>query len=122
MRYFAEIRNNEVVRVIVAEDISFCTDVLGGEWVETFKGRDGERFAGKGMGYAPDHPMKFVPRWNPKIGQFRGYAPKDVVLRNGVLWENTAGVNRQPPGDSPQWQQRPQLPPQAGGTGQGNSQ
>lgn len=35
MPYFAQIQNNEVLRVIVADDIAWCQSRLGGAWIET---------------------------------------------------------------------------------------
>lgn len=36
MRYFAQITDGIVARVIVATDAAWCTEHLGGTWVETF--------------------------------------------------------------------------------------
>jgi len=52
-RYFAEIDNNIVQRVIVAESKEWC-DKLGGEWVETFIDNPQKNYASGGYIYYPD--------------------------------------------------------------------
>ena len=72
-KYFAEIGEGNVVRrVIVADNIEWCQQHLGGEWVETFKDKDNEivnskNYCGKGYTYLPDkadfHPIKPYSSW-----------------------------------------------------------
>ena len=62
MPYFAEIVGGIVQRVIVAEDAAWCTENLGGEWVETLEDDGTEQYAGPGMVYEPTNPVKFVRR------------------------------------------------------------
>lgn len=51
-RYFAEIDTSNVVkRVIVADDAAWCTQVLGGTWIETFIDAPDKNYAGKGYDY-----------------------------------------------------------------------
>lgn len=47
-RYFAELKNNIVERVIVADSEQWCVDNLGGEWVETFIDNLEKNYAGIG--------------------------------------------------------------------------
>lgn len=51
MAYFAKIENNVVVDMIVAEDVYFPIDNLGGMWVETYTDRPDKNYAGIGMFY-----------------------------------------------------------------------
>ncbi len=62
MRRFAEIDSAGVVqRVIVADSAEWCTDVLGGTWVETFKDRS-QRFNYASAGYIYDADRDaFIP-------------------------------------------------------------
>jgi hypothetical protein len=61
MQRFAEIgADNVVQRVIVADSLMWCAENLGGWWVETIQGHPTERFAGRGMVYAPSDPQKFL--------------------------------------------------------------
>ena len=66
-RYFAEIKNNVVQRVVVADDLQWCIDNLGGTWVETFMDKPGHNYAGLGFTHHPDKnnfsdPQPF-PSW-----------------------------------------------------------
>jgi hypothetical protein len=61
MRYFAEIGpGNIVLRVIVASDLAWCAETLGGFWVETYQEVPGERYASMGMVYAAGDARKFL--------------------------------------------------------------
>jgi hypothetical protein len=61
MRYFAEIGPGNVVqRVIVADDLAWCVEHLGGYWVETIQGHSTERYAGKGLVYVAGDPRQFL--------------------------------------------------------------
>jgi hypothetical protein len=57
-RYFAEIKDNKVIRVIVADNKEWCEQRLGGEWVETFM--DKKNYAGKGYTYNKERD-NFIP-------------------------------------------------------------
>lgn len=51
-RYFAEVNNSNVVkRVIVADNIEWCKQALGGTWIETFIDAPDKNYAGKGHDY-----------------------------------------------------------------------
>ena len=54
MAYFAKIENNVVTNVIVAEDIYFPLDYIGGMWVETCRDREDKNYAGIGLYYDID--------------------------------------------------------------------
>ena len=49
-KYFAEIKEDKVLRVIVCDTKKWCEDNLGGEWVETFMDSD-KNYAGIGHSY-----------------------------------------------------------------------
>ncbi len=53
-RYFAQIKDYIVQKVIVADDKEWCETNLGGTWVETFMNMDKKNYAGKGFIYYPD--------------------------------------------------------------------
>jgi hypothetical protein len=58
---FAEIGpGNVVLRVIVADDLAWCQDTLGGMWVQTWEWHPTEAYAGPGMVYDPSSPEQFV--------------------------------------------------------------
>lgn len=61
MRRFAEIdETGLVLRVIVAHSLEWCSDSLGGVWVETFK--DGTRYNHAGIGFTYDEERDaFIP-------------------------------------------------------------
>lgn len=51
-KYFAEVgQNNVVQRVIVADSAEWCTQALGGIWIETFIDNPNKNYAGKGHDY-----------------------------------------------------------------------
>ena len=51
-RYFAEVNSSNVVkRVIVADNAEWCTQALGGNWIETFMDNPSRNYAGKGHDY-----------------------------------------------------------------------
>ena len=56
MAYYAQIVDNIVTEVIVVSDdivdgAQFCTDLLGGDWVQTFIDTAGKNYAGIGYTY-----------------------------------------------------------------------
>jgi hypothetical protein len=56
MKYFAQLVNNLVTDVIVLNDdiangAQFCTDLLGGEWLETFIDNPTKNYASIGYTY-----------------------------------------------------------------------
>jgi len=92
-RYFAEIKDNIVERVIVADNVEWCVKNLGGEWVETFM--DGTKnYAGRGFKYDKDNfiPPKPYPSW---------IAKKDLTWEAPVPRPITDGLSR-----SPKWNEK----------------
>lgn len=68
MPLFAEIGDGNVVqRVIVADSLAWCVDNLGGTWVQTYDNHPTERYAGKGMVYAPSDERKFL--YSVEVGE-----------------------------------------------------
>lgn len=49
-KYFAQVENNIVQRVIVADSLQWCLDNLGGEWIEVAEGKN---YPGIGYIYVP---------------------------------------------------------------------
>ena len=51
-RYFSEVSNSNVVkRVIVADNAEWCSQALGGKWIETWIDAPNKNYAGKGYDY-----------------------------------------------------------------------
>lgn len=107
-RYFAEIVNDEVFRVVVCEDPAWLTERLGGTWVETADpGSDAEQevaYCGPGWGYDDDWPCKFAPKWvQPQGAGVEDDEPYPVgsrVWHNGRIWCSTTPHNVWEPGVS----------------------
>lgn len=63
-KYCAELVDNTVIRVIVAPDLTWCEQTLGGTWVETIDPyvdeTTDENYAGIGMLYRPELPERFI--------------------------------------------------------------
>jgi hypothetical protein len=82
-RYFAQIENNRVKQVIVADDVEFCIRTFGGEWAETFPDDPDKNYAGINHIYDPESKNFHIPkphngwsmdkkkRWHPPIGKER---------------------------------------------------
>lgn len=51
---YAQIENNIVKQVIVADSLQWCVDNLGGEWVDAYYDTEGKNPAGKGHDYVPE--------------------------------------------------------------------
>ena len=56
MAYYAQLVNNTVTEVIVVNDdvsdgAQFCTDLLGGEWIQTYMQNPNKNFASIGFTY-----------------------------------------------------------------------
>ena len=78
MAHFAKIENNIVVQVIVVNNkvlldkqgiesetlgIQFCTDLLGGDWVQTsYNGNKRYNYAGVGYTYDADNDVFYAPQ------------------------------------------------------------
>ena len=78
MAHFAKIENNIVVQVIVVNNkvllnkqgiesetlgIQFCTDLLGGDWVQTsYNGNKRCNYAGIGYTYDTDNDVFYAPQ------------------------------------------------------------
>uniref|UniRef100_A0A6M3IYS7 Putative structural protein n=1 Tax=viral metagenome TaxID=1070528 RepID=A0A6M3IYS7_9ZZZZ len=94
-RYFAEIKNNIVLRVIVADSKEWCEKHLGGEWIETYM--DKKNYAGIGYTYDPVKDNFIAPKrynswildndckWQPPVLKPEGpYEWNEKKLK----WEN----------------------------------
>ena len=65
MAYYAQIVDNIVTDVIVVNDdvpdgTQFCTDLLGGVWVQTYMNNPDKTYAGIGYTYDPA-TQDFIP-------------------------------------------------------------
>ena len=128
-RYFAEVVNAEVVRVVVCDDPGYLADRLGGTWVETadpYTDVPQEvSYTGPGHGYDPDWPCRFAPKWVQPVAipvelledgddPWTWYHAGQVVWHAGHLWVSTLDQNVWTPGTSG-WRRtptRPGVPPQ----------
>jgi hypothetical protein len=90
-KYFAELKNNIVQRVIVADDIQWCISNLGGEWVETFIDRDDKNYAGVGHTYHSDKDNFSEPKpftsWTLD-SKLKWKAPKDCPKDDMYKWND----------------------------------
>lgn len=113
-RYFAEIANGLVQRVIVAQSREWCESRLGGTWEET---RDPYAetqpdatleqvaYCGPGYGADPAFPERFAPAWvmpapDPETGAWSSYSKGDLRYHQGRLWRSTCDGNVWEPGVS----------------------
>jgi hypothetical protein len=79
MTYYAQIVNNIVTEVVVVSDdivdgAQFCTNLFGGEWVQTFMDDPNKNYAGIGYTYdlATDNfipPPQPAPDPRPTLGK-----------------------------------------------------
>lgn len=61
-RYFAEIVDDVVVRVIVCEYMELAEKLFGGTWVETFMDKPDHNYAGKGYKYISTYKNFLAPK------------------------------------------------------------
>lgn len=100
-RYFAEVSNKDVVRVIVAPSQSWCEQNLGGTWVETSDpySQDPQVINYCGPGYHHDAgvPERFVSdEWslekattpNPEDGSYRYITQGELTWYQDRAWRN----------------------------------
>jgi hypothetical protein len=117
-RYFAEVdKNNIVARVIVAHDIEWCQEALGGTWIETADPYSAEPqevvYCGPGFGADPTFPERFAPPWvmpqpDPETGEWSSYPKGAVTFHDGKLWKSTTDLNVWTPGVSA-WHPEPEI-------------
>lgn len=113
-RYFAEIENNIVTRVVVCNNPSWLEARLGGTWIETKDPYDLETatpvtYCGPGYGYDPNFEERFAPQWRQPQGWFDeqgnpqppdGYPEGALTFHNGNIWRSTTPGNVWEPGVS----------------------
>ena len=121
-RYFAQIADGLVTRVIVANSKEWCESRLGGTWEET---RDPYAetqadpelepvvYCGPGYGADPTFPERFAPQWvmpspDPETGEWSSYPKGAVVAHGGRLWKSTTPNNVWTPGVSA-WHDEPEI-------------
>ena len=121
-RYFAEVVNDEVTRVVVCDDPAWLADRLGGVWVETADPYTDQpqtvRYAGPGWKYDPDWSVRFAVPWtmpqpDPETGEY-GYRVGAIVAHGGQFWVSTTPANVWEPGVAA-WRavpSEPGVPPQ----------
>lgn len=93
MPYFAQIVNNAVTRVIVADNVAWPQSRLGGTWTETKIADAAEAYAGPGMGIEADHPQKFAPQWRQPSGASDAYPVGIYVWHNNRIYLSTTPAN-----------------------------
>lgn len=113
-RYFAEIQDGIVTRVIVAKSQEWCEQRLGGTWIETRdpyaevqadEALEPVVYCGPGFGVDPTFPEKFAPQWqqpapDPETGEWSSYPKGALAYHGGKLWKSTTDNNVWEPGVS----------------------
>lgn len=117
MSYYAEIIDNQVTRVIVADSEQWCVEHLGGVWVETSDPYSDQpqtvTYCGPGFTHDPTFPERFASEWvqpspDPDTGVWSSYPKGAIVARNGQLWKSTIDGNVWEPGISA-WHPEPEI-------------
>lgn len=100
MSYFAEKDGSgQVLRVIVADDISWPQSRLGGTWVETEIANPQQQYAGPGMFDSVDiAPRRFIYPWRQPVGSTDAYPNGAWVQHNGRAWRSLQAANVFEPG------------------------
>lgn len=113
-KYYAQVENNIVTRVVVCDDPNWLATRLGGIWVETsnpidFESDDPVTYCGPGFGYDPSFPERFAQQWQQPQGYYdedglpqppEGYEEGALVFHNGNIWRSTTPGNVWEPGVS----------------------
>jgi hypothetical protein len=125
-RYFAQVEDNVVTRVVVCDNPTWLTERLGGDWQETadpYSETPSEVvYCGPGHGFDPEFPERFAPQWvapvpvvDPEPGDpaWTWYDVGTRAFHNGRIWRSsvaenvwepgTAGWLDAPPGGIPTW-------------------
>jgi hypothetical protein len=116
MAYFAEKNaSSQVLRVIVADDISWPQTRLGGTWVETKIADAAQQYAGPGLFDSVNiAPRRFIPPWVAPTHAENSYPGGAWVWHNGKAWRSLQAANVFEPGvaswremltEWPQWVQ-----------------
>jgi hypothetical protein len=116
-RYFAQVTDGIVSRVVVCDDPAWLTSRLGGTWVETadpYTEPGTVAYCGPGWGHDPEWPLAFAPTWQPWDGTFdednrTPFQVGSVVWDDGYLWVSTTPDNVSKPGGSG-WRRQPVRP------------
>lgn len=96
-RYFAEIKDGVVQRVVVVNSQEWCEKALGGTWVETFMDSADKNYAGKGYTYQADKSNFASPKpyaswtldakcqWQPPMARPKEPAVWDELTKEWVI-------------------------------------
>jgi hypothetical protein len=84
----AEIINNIVQRVIVADTVEWCIETFGGEWVQTYYNTRGKNFAGFEYIYYPDKDNFSAPQPYPSwtLDADCNWQPPTPYPNDGCRW------------------------------------
>ncbi len=118
-RYFAQVQDGIVTRVLVCDDPDWLHDRLGGEWVETADPYTSEPteelagvvYCGPGFGVDESFPERFAPPWVQPVATPDGwtsYPRGALVWHNGRMWKSTVDGNVWMPGQSA-WHDEPTI-------------
>ncbi len=97
MAHYAQIKNNIVTQVIVADTQEWCENALGGEWVETFKDKLDRNYASIGYTYFKEKENFSAPQpFNSWVldEKLQWQAPKErPVTKEGEMsiWNEEIG-------------------------------
>ncbi len=113
MRYFAQVQDGIVQRVLVCDNPDWLHDRLGGTWVETADPYAEEpqevAYCGPGFGHDDTFPERFAPPWVQPIATPDGWTsyPKGaLVWHEGRIWKSTMDNNTWRP-DVTGWHDHP---------------
>ena len=105
-RYFAEVKDGIVQRVLVCDSPEWLSERLGGTWVETadpYADAQEVNYCGPGWGHDDTFPERFAPQWVQPVATTDGwtwYAKDQLVFHNGRIWRSTLDQNVWEPGVS----------------------
>jgi len=116
-RYFAQVQDGIVQRVLVCDDPQWLTDRLGGTWVETAdpytdeptEDLEGVAYCSPGFGVDESFPERFAPQWVQPVATPDGWTsyPKGaLVWHDGRIKKSTMDNNTWHP-DVTGWHDHP---------------
>jgi hypothetical protein len=109
-RYWAELKDGVVQRVILCDTPEWLKERLGGEWIETsdpYAGPQAVTYCGPGYGHDPTWPERFAPQWAQPTHAENAYPLGALVWHNGRIWKNLTEANVWEPGVSG-WRETPE--------------
>lgn len=97
-RYYAEIVDGVVVRVVVCDDPDWLASRVPGNWVETQFSDPVAAYAGVGHGHDSASEVVFAPQWQQPTGAEDAYPLGAYVYHEGAIWQSQYPANVWEPG------------------------